>query len=243
MLKTNQEFMYEGLGVVHLTVRRNASSFSARWRDGKVYLVVPPSATEAKVMELLGEWREPLLSRRPATSDYTRDTVLEYDGFSVSLVHRSTMGGYVKSEKLGGAGCRFAIVADFDSGDTAARDIVIGKHLRNIAKFITGRYIVPMARDIAAELGLTVREWSVGYGRNRMGCCSQSGAVRLSQELALRKHSERVYTICHELAHLTHFDHSPQFHALTARYVDRIMQRWPDWQSVSWFAAADTMRQ
>ena len=56
---------------------------------------------------------------------------------------------------------------------------------------------------------------------SKLGHCTarEPRTIQLSRNLMFL--SERLvrYVICHELAHLTHMNHSPEFHALVDRYT------------------------
>jgi hypothetical protein len=70
---------------------------------------------------------------------------------------------------------------------------------------------------IAARFGLRYRvlEAERVHVRSRYGVCYSDGTirVRLQHNRTLRplKYSSLVNTLCHELAHLRHFNHGPRF--------------------------------
>ena len=74
------------------------------------------------------------------------------------------------------------------------------------------------AHTIARAFGLTFAGIEADHPRasSRYGLCYEDGLIRIrlnhvrtGQSL---KYSSLVATLCHELAHLRHFDHSPKFH-------------------------------
>ena len=60
--------------------------------------------------------------------------------------------------------------------------------------------------------------------RSRWGSCAAHGGITLNTCLLRASLPVIDYVIVHELAHLTHFDHSPRFHALVGAVL-------PDWQA------------
>jgi len=85
-------------------------------------------------------------------------------------------------------------------------------------------------RSVATELGA-----SFGLGTPRIeperdgivahyGICYEDGRIRIRLRHAttgrLLKESSLVDTLCHELAHLRHFDHSPRFKAFYLRILE-----------------------
>lgn len=50
-----------------------------------------------------------------------------------------------------------------------------------------------------------------GNARTRWGSCARTGRIMLNWRLALMPQTVRDYVMIHELAHLTHFDHSRAF--------------------------------
>ncbi len=69
-------------------------------------------------------------------------------------------------------------------------------------------------REIAAAAGLAVRSVAVGDADTRWGSCSSSARIRYSWRLILAPPKARRYVVAHEVAHLRHLDHGPQFKAL-----------------------------
>lgn len=81
------------------------------------------------------------------------------------------------------------------------------------------------ARRIASSFGM---EWR-SLGRTRRdarlyGVCDTEGNIRIRLRSLhtgkLLRYSSLVATLCHELAHLRHFDHGPQFTDLYQRMLD-----------------------
>ena len=71
--------------------------------------------------------------------------------------------------------------------------------------------------EFARKAGVTIRSVAVGDAGSRWGSCSSEGRVRLSWRLILAPPEVRRYVVAHEVAHLEHMDHSPEFKAFEAR--------------------------
>lgn len=68
--------------------------------------------------------------------------------------------------------------------------------------------------EFAAKAGVTASRIGIGDPASRWGSCSSSGTVRYSWRLILAPAFVRRATVAHEVAHLVHLNHGPQFHAL-----------------------------
>lgn len=229
MLKSGQEFIHPGLGVVHLTVRRNSSSITARWRDGKVFINVPPFTSSSEVTRLLDEWTPGLLDRMPARPEFVDGQVVDFHDFDITLRHNEALGRSLRSMLAHKAvdradKFRFIIEANLEGNiDGSAFNIPFTRLKQSIARYIVAVRIIPIAREVADYLGYEVKEWGVGRGRNRYGTCYADGRITLSQELAFSDRRRQLQTITHELAHLRHFDHSAAFHALHDSLLARVV--------------------
>ena len=81
--------------------------------------------------------------------------------------------------------------------------------------------LINYAWQVAEELNIKPSSFVASNGFRRLGTCNVSTKqIRLSYALLfLPEHLVR-YIICHELAHLTHPNHSAAFHALVDTYTD-----------------------
>ena len=80
--------------------------------------------------------------------------------------------------------------------------------------------LLPLARQVADELGLKPEGFEVGRGMRKLGHCTAKKVIQLSRNLMFLPEELIRYIICHELAHLTHMNHSAEFHALVNQYTD-----------------------
>jgi len=82
------------------------------------------------------------------------------------------------------------------------------------------------AERIARRFGLRYKaiEGERANVKSHYGICYSDGTIRIRLRHALSgrplKYSSLVNTLCHELAHLRHFDHSPRFRAFYFRLLD-----------------------
>ena len=90
---------------------------------------------------------------------------------------------------------------------------------RRIESFLRKLAIETMSRDVgefAAKAGVSVRSVAVGDASTRWGSCSSEGRIRLSWRLILAPPEVRRYVVAHEVAHLRHMHHGPEFKSLEA---------------------------
>jgi predicted metal-dependent hydrolase len=93
---------------------------------------------------------------------------------------------------------------------------------RRVQAFLKGHALKVMSAEVAefaAQLGVGATGVSVGDAGTRWGSCSSSGRIRLSWRLILAPPEVRRYVVAHEVAHLAHLNHGPQFKALEAKLV------------------------
>jgi predicted metal-dependent hydrolase len=71
--------------------------------------------------------------------------------------------------------------------------------------------------EYASAAGVSARAVSVGDAGSRWGSCSSQGKIRLSWRLILAPPNVRRFVVAHEVAHLVHLHHGPEFKALEAK--------------------------
>lgn len=74
--------------------------------------------------------------------------------------------------------------------------------------------------DYCARAEVDLPILSIGDARRRWGSCSGRRAIRLSWRLVMAPPSVRRSVVAHEVAHLRHMNHGPDFYAL----LDRIFE-------------------
>jgi predicted metal-dependent hydrolase len=96
---------------------------------------------------------------------------------------------------------------------------------REIVRGLVGR-LNRDAAQIAARFGLTYHsiEAEKPRVRRRYGVCYADGRIRIRLRHNATgeplKYSSLVNTLCHELAHLRHFNHGPRFKAFYLRLLE-----------------------
>jgi predicted metal-dependent hydrolase len=71
-------------------------------------------------------------------------------------------------------------------------------------------------REFAAMVDARLGRIGIGDPVSRWGSCASTGAIRYSWRLILAPDFVRRATVAHEVAHLVHLNHGPDFHALVA---------------------------
>lgn len=91
---------------------------------------------------------------------------------------------------------------------------------RRIEAFLKRRARDTMSSDIAEFAGAAVatpRSVTIGDASTRWGSCSSQGRIRMSWRLILAPPDVRRYVAAHEVAHLVHLNHGPEFKRLEAQ--------------------------
>lgn len=97
-------------------------------------------------------------------------------------------------------------IAGMDEAERAAEV----ERLRAEAKaWLPGRL-----RELADRYGFTVGKVFIKHNKSNWGSCSVRSNINLNLNLMRLPEDLRDYVMLHELAHLRHANHGPQFHAL-----------------------------
>ncbi|MEM6903761.1 MAG: SprT family zinc-dependent metalloprotease [Pseudomonadota bacterium] len=89
--------------------------------------------------------------------------------------------------------------------------------------------IVPLAEAKAARSNCKVQRITVRDTTSRWGSCTHDGCLSFSWRLILAPPSVLDYVVAHEVAHLTHMDHSEAFWALNAQLANGTMAEAKSW--------------
>jgi|GEM_PF-107445 len=102
----------------------------------------------------------------------------------------------------------------------------LSKQLKQIMYQVAPVVLLPFAQQVTDRLKNQLGEhvpagFKVGYGMNTLGKCNRKREISLSSNLLFVPDEEIVeYVVCHELAHLFVFNHSPQFHKCCDSLLD-----------------------
>ena len=214
-IKSGDTMTHPRLGRVSVAVNASSRKLCARWSGGRVKVVAPRLCPYSTLTSFLDECADALLAHRPKTPEIADGSVITLPLLSITFASdRAIPPGKLVVNRDADNRLTLLHHPDTDISDTARLSAVIEKAVGRLC----GHLLVSHAREVAASLRLHPREWRLGSGKRILGTCSALGMITLSRMLLFLPRELMDYVIFHELAHLTHHDHSPEFHALLDRY-------------------------
>lgn len=149
------------------------------------------------------EWIENQLARSLPLEPFVPGAVIPIEGRDVRLVWEE---GESRSPRLAAGELRCG-------GPRSGFERRVATFLKRVALDIMSRETA----EFVAAAGTNPTGVSVGDAGTRWGSCSSEGRIRLSWRLILAPPEVRRHVVAHEVAHLVHLNHGPQFKALEAR--------------------------
>ncbi len=213
------ELTHPVLGKVCVTFSSSATKFTARWKGQRLHLTSPIVDNVKEAIEALDSMASDLLALRPPVHSLRPGKRLNFDGFYL-LMLPGRKPGVIRSELSHDSSRKPGVTISLGGGlDPADPDVIeiLAKHVRHAARYFSPA-LIEEARAISARVGVAPDEWLIGRGAKTLGHCSSTRKITLSCMCVYLPYRLREYIICHELAHLTHFDHSAAFHALCSHY-------------------------
>jgi len=149
------------------------------------------------------EWIDSQLARAEPSEPFVPGAIIPLDGRDVRIVWRegSPRTPRLVDDELCCGGPRSAL------GNRI--ELFLKRHARDV-----------LSRDIAdytRAAGVKPRSVTIGDAATRWGSCSSEGRIRMSWRLIFAPPDVRRYVAAHEVAHLVHLNHGPEFKALEAR--------------------------
>ena len=206
-------------GKIHVELRRGMTSvrFSIQ-TDGNLLLRAPLGVSVSDLKRMVDANREQLRQLpRPQAVTFRFGQIIECYKCRVVIERQSRLPGYILNHWDGDTlHLQPHESADLDDdGIKRTLSSVIGRAMEVQARAV----LLPFARTVADELGLKPAGFEVGRGMRKLGHCTAKRVIQLSRNLMFLPEVLIRYIICHELAHLTHMNHSPEFHALCDQYT------------------------
>ncbi len=174
--------------------------------DGSAVRITLPhwcrSAEAIKFAAIRKDWLETQLAKVPARQDVLTRGTLKYRGQELAIAWSE---GAPRKPRLGDD----AVVVG------GPRD-TLSKRLQ---RWLEGEAAQLMSADLAEyceRAALPAPELRLTRAQRRWGSCSSKGIVRVNWRLVQAPDAARRSVVAHETAHLVHFDHSREFHALLA---------------------------
>jgi predicted metal-dependent hydrolase len=174
-------------------------------------------AAGVALLEANAAWVADRLAALPPALAYAPGSLITIDGVPHPIIHapRARGGAWLEGGAL------------HVSGEAAFLARRAGDFLRAEAR----RRFSAQAMAKAAVAGLTVRRIAVRDTRSRWGSCSADGSLMFCWRLLMAPAFVQDYVVAHEVAHLRHMNHGPDFWRLT----DLLSPHRP--QAVAWLSA------
>ncbi|HVR90350.1 MAG TPA: SprT family zinc-dependent metalloprotease [Novosphingobium sp.] len=176
---------------------------------GEVRVSIPRwgrTADAVAFAESRADWLAAQLTKIPESAEIVPGSILAYAGQPLTISHQPHAPRHPRIE---------------------GEAIVIGGPIEGLGKrlqrWLESKARAALAADLAdycSSAGQPVPRLALSRAQRRWGSCARDGTVRINWRLIMAPARVRRAVVAHEVAHLVHFDHSPQFHALLAQLFE-----------------------
>ena len=206
-------------GKIYVQLRRGMTSVRFTYHaDGHLLMRAPLQSTVSDLLRMVDANREGLRKLgRPATVELHVGQVIECFRCKAVIEANSPRPGYVQTQwEEDTLHVQIPENADLTDYRTAR---VVSNMISQAMEYMAVKELLPFAREVADGLELKPAGFEIGRGMRKLGHCTTKKVIQLSRNLMFLPEPLVRYIICHELAHLTHMNHSQQFHALCDQYT------------------------
>ena len=179
---------------------------------------VPQGTSKAEIERVLDTMR-PKLRKMQAkdTLSYSIGQVIQCYGFKITIAEQERLPnrivfGYNGEDVTVNVPCGIDL-------ESYATKLWISRALKMVAHN-KAQILLPMAQEVSKRLGVAPERFEIGRGLRKLGHCTPNRVIQLSANLVFLPKELIKLIVCHELAHLTHMNHSIQFHSLLNTYLN-----------------------
>lgn len=216
-------FTDDELGDLIVSVRRGMRHVRSKIKDGTVELSIPPGLSVAELKHIIDTNRTKLKKMLADSNSaklryYDGQTINCLDGYSVTIGKQSIIADKAilsNDEK----NFYINIPQKISFEDDSATGF-ISACLKSTARRIAPLVVPGLAQKVAADVCAKPAGFVIGSGLRKLGHCTRTGVIQLSYNMVFLPEHLARFIILHEITHLTHFNHSPEFHSLLDYYCN-----------------------
>lgn len=182
--------------------------------EGLVKISAPYNVPTTQIENILVSNKDKLVSavekRKQAQHTYTQGDVFLFEGEPYVLTFRKGYQYRISVEDK-----QLAVTYFGPEPDTNIVSQLVKQAYAVHAMYRIKKMLPPLAKT----LGLPTPTFRVRDSKKRWGSCSSDGKLSFSLRTQMLSDEQLTFLILHELAHLIHFDHSSDFHALLRSHM------------------------
>ncbi len=190
------------------SVRARRVSLRIDARAAAVIVTLPQRTARAAGLRLLTDharWVGTKLAALPPALPFADGAAVPLDGQPVCIRHRP---GEVGGAWFTGSELHVA-------GDPA----FLARRVTDLLRAEAGRRLGAVVDAVCGEMQLRPARIAIRDTRSRWGSCSPDGTVMFNWRLVMAPPAVQHYVVVHELAHLRHMNHGPQFWRLVEAFA------------------------
>lgn len=207
----------EEFGRVYVSLKGGMRSITMRWKGDSLYMNAPMSVASEQIYSTLNKFRDKLRASRPKdVASYHLGQVIQCYGLTLTIVEQAQWHAHIIFEHSeDNVNVKVPPGFDFNSPNNKQW---VSKALQQALDGHT-KPLLELAKRVINRVGVAPQGFEIGRGLRKLGHCTPGKVIQLSRSLMFLPEELIELTICHELAHLTHMNHSKQFHALVNTYL------------------------
>lgn len=178
-----------------------------------------PMSSALRFVETKRRWIERIYASAPEKSHVKNGDVIEFLGRHVQIIHDPSRRAN-KFVLCDNGMCTLIVGGDVSMLERRVRDFIKEQFLASV------KQMIKTAPQELRPARIAIRDTT-----SRWGSCSTSGTMSFSWRLAFAPTDVMRYVVMHELAHMRHMDHSPQFWATVSELYGFGVERAKRWLS------------
>ena len=208
----------EEFGKVRVGIRAGMHNITMRWKGETLYMNAPRGVSEPQLRSTLEKFRVKLrASRDKNIVSYHIGQVIQCYGLTLTIEEQTERPDFILFKHTSD-NVKVLVPKGRDLDDSHNKQWV-SKALRSAIDSHAHEKLIPLAQEVSGRVGVAPLRFEIGRGLRKLGHCTPGKVIQLSANLLFLPEELIELTICHELAHLTHMNHSSQFHALVDTYL------------------------
>ena len=211
--------------------RQRKKTYQVSIVSGEVVLAVPYSTTNKQAEEMVLQKARWILTKldvapaKPEAPSFLSGERLPYQGAELTLWVQGVASTPTGLPEVSRERRRLKVAVPLGLDDTTRGQQIEAALVTWYAHRAGEQVEEHLSRWLPALGNGTVPTVRIRNQKRRWGSCSNSGNLRFNWRLAMLEPALTEYVVVHELCHLTHMNHSPDFWTLVAQHLPDVKER------------------